>query len=114
MATGISPEYVRFSPDLVPGHAKYYILRPETIESFFVLNKLTGDPIYREWGWEIFQSLEKYAKTQYAYGHVHDVQVKDAKPDNNMESFFLAETMKYLYLLMDPDTEVDIIHKVRR
>jgi len=29
-----------------------------------------------------------------------------------METFFLAETVKYLYLLQDPDTEVDILHKV--
>ena len=28
-----------------------------------------------------------------------------------MESFFLAETLKYLYLLLDPDTEIDILHK---
>lgn len=30
-----------------------------------------------------------------------------------MESFFLAETMKYLYLLFDPDSEIDILNKVR-
>lgn len=27
-----------------------YILRPEVVESLYILNKLTGDPIYREWG----------------------------------------------------------------
>lgn len=29
--------------------------------------------------------------------------VRDHKLDNRMESFFLAETIKYLYLLFDPD-----------
>ena len=113
MPTGIAPEFVRFqSNDFVSGNAPYYILRPETVESFYILNKLTGDPIYREWGWEVFQSIEKYCRTDIAYGSVHNVNVKDAKPENRMESFFLAETMKYLYLLMDPDSEVDILNKV--
>ena len=114
MPTGISPEYVRFSDhDLKAGSAPYYILRPETVESFFILNKLTGDPIYREWGWEVFQSIEKYCRTDIAYGSVHDVKNTGASPENRMESFFLAETMKYLYLLMDPDTEIDILEKVK-
>lgn len=34
---------------------KYYILRPETIESYFVLFRLTKDPLYRQWGWEAAQ-----------------------------------------------------------
>ena len=29
----------------------YNILRPETVESFFYLWRVTGDPIYQEWGW---------------------------------------------------------------
>lgn len=29
--------------------------------------------------------------------------IRDHKLDNRMESFFLAETIKYLYLLFDPD-----------
>ena len=40
------------------------VLRPETVESFFVLYQLTGDPVYREWGWEVFQAIEKYCKTE--------------------------------------------------
>jgi mannosyl-oligosaccharide alpha-1,2-mannosidase len=47
-ATGIAPEYVNFveGKDLVaaPG-APFYILRPETAESLFVLNQLTKEPM---------------------------------------------------------------------
>jgi len=113
MKTGLAPEYITFSKgkDFSPGHVPYYILRPEAVESFFILNKLTGDPIYREFGWEMFQSLEKYSRTNIAYGHVGNVNNIHSKPDDRMESFFLAETMKYLYLLMDPDTEIDILEK---
>jgi hypothetical protein len=114
MPTGLAPELVHFNPDLNADSDSYNILRPETVESFFILNKLTGDPIYREWGWEIFLALEKYSKTATAYGSVHNVKNTDGDGniEDRMESFFLAETMKYLYLLMDPDTEVDILNKV--
>jgi hypothetical protein len=66
---------------------------------------------HREWGWEVFQSIEKYCKTGVAYGTLKDVSNTNQQPNDKMESFFLAETMKYLYLLFDPDTEVDLLHK---
>lgn len=114
MNTGISAEYVQFHPgkDLEIGRgAPHYLLRPEAVESFFILNQLTGDPVYREWGWEVFESIEKYCRTKYAYGALSNVQDTAGKPRDSMESFFLAETLKYLYLLQDPDTEVDILNK---
>ena len=35
--------------------SRYYILRPETFESYFIMWRLTKDPKYREWGWEAVQ-----------------------------------------------------------
>jgi len=35
------------------------MLSPETAESLFVLHQVTGNPIYREWGWQIYQAIEK-------------------------------------------------------
>ncbi|KAL7485158.1 hypothetical protein ACHAW6_010766 [Cyclotella cf. meneghiniana] len=113
-ATGISPEFVQFggSNDFtIPSSAPFYILRPEVVEAFYYLSTLTGDPIYREWGWEVFQSLEKYCKTAYGYGSLKNVDNPSMPPEDRMESFFLAETMKYLYLLFDPDSEIDILNK---
>ena len=40
---------------VVPPKTAYNILRPETADALFVLHQITGDPIYREWSWEIFQ-----------------------------------------------------------
>lgn len=114
MNTGISAEFVQFydGRDFEIGRgAPHYLLRPEAFESFFILNQLTGDPVYREWGWEAFQSIEKYCKTKIGYGSLSNVQDTNGKPRDKMESFFLAETIKYLYLLQDPDTEVDLLHK---
>ncbi len=93
--------------------AGYYLLRPETVESLYILNKFTGDPIYREWGWEIFQSIEKYCKTEVAYAQYEDVTDVKRAPKDSMESFFLGETLKYLYLLFDPDSPVDVKGRVR-
>ena len=114
MNTGISAEYVQFYPDRdlqIGRGAPHYLLRPEAVESFFILNQLTGDPVYREWGWEVWQSIEKYCKTAIAYGSLGNVQDTNGTPRDKMESFFLAETLKYLYLLQDPDTQVDVLNK---
>jgi mannosyl-oligosaccharide alpha-1,2-mannosidase len=110
-ASGIAPEYVEFPEgrDMHPaGNANFYILRPETAESLFILNQLTGDPIYREWAWEIWDAIEKVCKAGSGYGSLRNVDNPDAGVDDRMESFFLAETMKYLYLAQDPDRPIDL------
>lgn len=63
---------------------------------------LTDDKIYQDWGWQIFQSFEKYTKQTDGYSSINDVRNKDnVRPRDKMESFFLAETLKYFYLLFD-------------
>lgn len=111
MMTGIAPEYVKFQDgkDFVAVHSsKHYLLRPETVETFYILYQLTGDKTYREWGWDIFQSIQKHCRTKAGYGGLWDVTLFFQEPMDRMESFFLAETLKYLYLLFDPDTLLDI------
>ena len=56
----------------------------------------------------IFLIIAKYCKTTYGYGAHPNVLDVNAEPNNSMESFFTAETLKYLYLLFDPDSEVDL------
>jgi Glycosyl hydrolase family 47 len=109
-SSGIAPEYVEFpdGEDMTVTGAPFYILRPETAESLFVLNQLTGDPIYRDWAWGIFQSIDKHCRTDIAYGALRDVNSPSGGVDDRMESFFLAETMKYLYLALDPDNTIDL------
>ena len=38
-----------------PGNERNYILRPETVESYFYLWRLTHNPKYRTWGWQVVQ-----------------------------------------------------------
>jgi len=103
MSSGISPEYVEFPPgrDMVVGAtAPFYILRPETAESLFVLGQLTKDPVYRDWAWEIWSKIDLHCKVPFGYGALKDVNNPGLGTDDRMESFFLGETMKYLYVLV--------------
>lgn len=115
MPTGISAEYVEFpergTKDFQPGpNVDFYILRPETAESLFILNQLTGDPIYREWAWEIWEAIDKHCKTPSGYASLSSIFT--GQQEDRMESFFLAETMKYLYLAQDPDRPIDLMKYV--
>jgi len=80
-----------------------YLLRPETIESLFWLWRKTGKKEYREKGYKIFDAIRKHCKTQTAYSGVKDVTIEKPEFNDSMQSFALAETFKYLYLLFaDP------------
>ncbi|CAK9146084.1 unnamed protein product [Ilex paraguariensis] len=82
------------------------ILRPETVESLFYLWRLTGNKTYQEWGWNIFQAFEKNSRTESGYVGLKDVTT--GVKDNMMQSFFLAETLKYLYLLFSPSSIIPL------
>ncbi|KAJ9168641.1 hypothetical protein P3X46_020141 [Hevea brasiliensis] len=82
------------------------ILRPETIESLFYLWRLTGNKTYQEWGWNIFQAFEKNSRIETGYVGLKDVNT--GVKDDMMQSFFLAETLKYLYLLFSPSSVISL------
>jgi mannosyl-oligosaccharide alpha-1,2-mannosidase len=76
-----------------------YLLRPEAIESIFILWRITGDPWWRETAWEMFAAIVRATETQYANAAVLDVTVEGAgAKEDYMESFWMAETLKYFYL----------------
>ncbi|EFQ90132.1 hypothetical protein PTT_13361 [Pyrenophora teres f. teres 0-1] len=75
-----------------------YILRPEAIESIFVLWRITGDPVWRETAWEMFDAVAKATDTEYANAAIMDVTVVGSDKEDYMESFWMAETLKYFYL----------------
>ena len=82
--------------------------RPETVESLFYMYRITGDELYREWGWEMFQSFVKHTKVvedgvPYAFTSLDNARHIPARQRDNMESFWLAETLKYMFLLFSPD-----------
>ncbi|KAL1555856.1 Mannosyl-oligosaccharide 1,2-alpha-mannosidase mns3 [Salvia divinorum] len=119
-STGLAPEIAYFNieghkedgPGGGNNHSKYVddivikyadrhnLLRPETVESLFVLFRITGDLKYREWGWDIFEAFEKHTKVDSGgYTSLDDVTRVPPHKRDKMETFFLGETLKYLYLL---------------
>lgn len=55
----LGPEAFKFDSGLeavaVRQNEKYYILRPEVIETYWYMWRFTHDPKYRQWGWEAAQ-----------------------------------------------------------
>lgn len=105
----LAPEIVHFDHRgmFVKKQDTHNLLRPETVESLFILYRITRDKKYRKWGWEIFNAIESYSKISTGgYASIANVQVLPPKYLDKMESFFLGETLKYLYLLFSDDPEL--------
>jgi mannosidase alpha-like ER degradation enhancer 2 len=104
---GVEPEEMDYSTMKItyPG----YELRPEIIESTYYLYYFTADSRYLDMGRTFYDSLRKYCRTDIGYAALRNVETKEKRDD--MESFFLAETLKYLYLLYAPKSTLDL-HQV--
>lgn len=101
-----------------------YPLRPELIEATYMLYGVTGDEELLQWGAKVLKMFEEVNKVECGYAHVQDVGRRKKKRkrgkiggsggggtcddedehsvvqlQDDMESFFLSETLKYLYLL---------------
>lgn len=107
---------------------KRYLLRPEAIESVFIMYRITGDETYLDAAWNMFMSIVKASRTSYANGQVYDVTIAssssqlrqqvlgsgngDSSRNNNiedkMESFWTAETLKYFYLIFSPPDMISL------
>lgn len=81
------------------GRGSRYPLRPELIESTFYLHEATQDSSWLRAGAHFVHSLQKHAKTTCGYATIADTETK--AQEDNMPSFFLSETCKYLYLLFN-------------
>jgi ER degradation enhancer, mannosidase alpha-like 2 len=101
---GIEPEVLDYRTMQVtePG----YPLRPEIVESAYYLYKYTRDPRYREMGRTFFTALQTHCRTADGYTVLQSVITKEK--GDLMPSYFLAETLKYLYLLFSPDDSLDL------
>ena len=99
------------SQKLAPGFAKIsdgrYLLRPEAIESVFIMYRITGEQYWMEAGWKMFKSIVAATKTDLAHSAIENVMDPIPKQVDEMESFWLAETLKYFYLLF---SETDVVN----
>ena len=94
--------------DFTPADSSYY-LRPEFIESLFVMYRITKDERLQDIAWEVFENLEAHCKIdEGGYAGLRDVNNPSAGHVDDMPSYFLAETLKYLLLLFGPDDYVSL------
>ncbi|KAI9650175.1 mannosyl-oligosaccharide alpha-1,2-mannosidase [Ciborinia camelliae] len=133
MATGLAPEIAHFNVDspplpedaphqapsnfddpenqewrkdfIIKSNDNHNLQRPETIETLFYMWRITGEEMYREWGWEMFRSFMNYTSVDEGGGFtsLSNANILPPETKDNMESFWLAETLKYFYLLFSPN-----------
>ncbi|GES60651.1 mannosyl-oligosaccharide alpha-1,2-mannosidase [Aspergillus terreus] len=102
---------------------RHNLQRPETVESLFYMYRITEDETYRQWGWEMFKSFVRHtavvehdplvsedaadgqepaaqrASRIVGFTSLSNADTVPAVQRDNMESFWMAETLKYFYLL---------------
>ena len=101
---GIEPEELNYATMKVTDGV--YHLRPEIIESAYYLYHFTKHARYLEMGRTFLEGLERYCRTETGYAALRNVETKEKMDE--MESFFLAETLKYLYLLFAPEQTLEL------
>ncbi|KAL2890873.1 glycoside hydrolase family 47 protein [Ceratocystis lukuohia] len=94
----------RFPPSFVTINSAQYILRPEAIESVWYMYRITGDKEWMEKGWKMWEAVIPLVKTEFGHSALNNVLTSRPQQIDGMESFWLAETLKYFYLLFsEPD-----------
>jgi mannosidase alpha-like ER degradation enhancer 2 len=109
---GATPEGFNLQRKGVPAGQAGYPLRPELAESAMYMHQASGgcggggggDPAYLELGKQIVASLQTITRVPCGFASIENVVTRQLT--DIMDSFFLAETCKYLYLLFDPDNFV--------
>lgn len=81
-------------------------LRPEAIESIFILYRLTGDTTLMDRAWNMFITIVKLTKTDIGHAALDDCTANPPPKADRTESFWFAETLKYFYLIF---AETDLI-----
>ena len=100
---GIPPEVFDYKTKRIV--AGSYHLRPEIVESTYYLYHYTRDATYRWIGEKMFDDFVQYCRADGGYAALADVATKQQRDE--MESFALAETFKYFYLLFAPPKTLD-------
>ncbi|GAB1310230.1 alpha-1,2-Mannosidase [Madurella fahalii] len=93
------PERWSIRDKTVEGGLGWWPLRPEFIESTYHLYRATKDPWYLYVGEMVLRDITRRCWTPCGWAGLQNVL--DGEKSDRMESFFLGETAKYMYLLYD-------------
>lgn len=112
--SGLAAEYYNFNPNAktddmtIPNDAPHNLLRPEAIEAVYYMWYYTGDPKYRRMAYEMWTPFQRHCKSRYGYSAVADVRETHPRHRDSQESFWLAETLKYFYLVFAPRSTLNL------
>jgi len=98
----------RLPPGFTDIMDRSYILRPEAIESIFILYRITGDTTLQDKAWSMFQAIEKHTRTEIAHASLIDVTIPLPAQSDRMESFWTAETLKYFFLIFSEPNVINL------
>ncbi|KAI5459194.1 glycoside hydrolase [Mariannaea sp. PMI_226] len=85
-----------------------FSLRPEGIESIFILYRITGNIEYRDLALVMWEQVKQTAKTEMAYAAVKDVREAHLTHVDQMGSFWMSGTLKYFYLTFSDENILDL------
>ncbi|KAK4580384.1 hypothetical protein LTR86_000587 [Recurvomyces mirabilis] len=95
-----------------------YILRPEAIESVFLLYRMTGEQYLQDAAWDMFSAIVNATETKLANAALSDISFSieqlakgttgGTTQFDSMESFWMAETLKYFYLTFSEPNLMDL------
>jgi mannosyl-oligosaccharide alpha-1,2-mannosidase len=89
----------------------HYDHRPEAIESVFILYRITGDPTLQDTAWRMFEAINNATFAEFAHSAIADVTIPKGQETQKLdecESFWMAETLKYFYLIFSEPTLVSL------
>ena len=95
------PERWNVATGDIDGGLSWYGGRPEFIESTYYIYRATQDPWYLHVGEMVLRDLKRRCWTKCGWAGLRDVQTGEMI--DRMESFFLGETAKYMFLLFTPE-----------
>ena len=72
------------------------------------MHRITADPYWAKSGWDMFKAIQAHTETAIAHSAIENVMTAAPKHVDEMESFWLAETLKYFYLLFSEPSVVNL------
>eukprot|EP00178_Gracilaria_changii_P012424 TRINITY_DN3516_c0_g1_i1.p1 TRINITY_DN3516_c0_g1~~TRINITY_DN3516_c0_g1_i1.p1 ORF type:complete len:608 (-),score=78.39 TRINITY_DN3516_c0_g1_i1:456-2279(-) len=107
--SGLAGEHIRLGSNDEWRMSGGYNLRPEAVEAFFYMYRYTKNDKYRQYAWEVFESIEQHCKLEHGgYAAIRTAKSRHPKHVDVMHSFLIAETFKYIYLTFGDEEELDL------
>ena len=82
----------------------HHPIRPEFVESTYFLYRATGDSHYLDVAEYMIQAIQNFTRVPCGFAAISNV--KTGVKEDRFDSFVLAETFKYLYLIFTDDDQL--------